>query len=136
MKLALRLVYRPSFGQIVILLGLAVSLVYAALRGGELVPGLMCPWLLFADIRCPHCGTTPALQRLLQADIVGALVVNPLVTLLALGAGLVAVQMLVQLVVGRCLRVELTHNEGRVALVVFLTAIAANWAYVLIRTGS
>lgn len=53
------------------------------LLGAPLAP--RCLWHAWTGVACPTCGATRALTRLLHADLAGALAVNPLVTVAALG---------------------------------------------------
>jgi hypothetical protein len=77
---------------------------------------------------CPTCGSTRVVLGLGQGDWRAAFWFNPLVTLGLLGGGLVFG---LRLVTGRALRVGLSSREQKVALGIGLTALAANWLWVL-----
>ncbi len=71
-------------------LGAAGALVLAHSPG----PRLACPLLSLTGIPCPLCGSTTAATRLGRLDVVGAVLANPVVLLLA--AMLVAAPLLVR----------------------------------------
>ena len=79
------------------------------------------------------CGTTRALLALGRGEIVAALAWNPLAILLAVAAVAVSINELAGVLFRRRLALMLAGREGRALLAAFLAALAANWAYVLLR---
>jgi len=77
---------------------------------------------------CPTCGSTRVVLGLGQGAWREAFRFNPLVAIGLLGGGL---GFGLRLIAGRALRVELSPREHKVALVIGLAALLANWAWVL-----
>jgi len=120
-------------GQKWLLAAAAVVVGYALLRQAGLIPGLPCPWRTVTGYPCPLCGMTSTLIRLLHGDVAGAISINPLDAVLALVLGLLSLAALVQLVLGRGVRIGLTRANRWTLLVALLGAAVLNWAYLLLR---
>jgi len=133
MKLAVVPVARIRIPDVVVMVGTTCSALYVALVSFEAIPPLVCPWRALLDLECPMCGTTRALQAIGRGDFCAAIALNPLAVLLAIAAVVVSIDELFGLILRRRLSLALGRREGRVLLVAFLAAVAANWAYVLLR---
>jgi hypothetical protein len=96
------------------------------------LPLTLCYFKALTGWACLSCGTTRALGRLFEGDLPGALALNPLATagLLALVPWTLADVALLPR--GRALAVELAPGAARAARVLFLFALAGNWAYLLV----
>ena len=118
------------------LIWLLTSIGTAICAAAWLYLGLARPQCRFREalgIPCPTCGATRATMELLQGDVMGALLMNPLYTA---GLGLVLVYGLYAATVlfGRLPRLRFTQNAGlgflRWAVV---AVILINWAWLLYR---
>jgi hypothetical protein len=114
---------------------LSASALIAAgwLRAG--LPTPLCPLHALSGIPCPTCGMTRATTALLHGDLAGALIWNPLATLLIGGAALYVFYAAV-VVIGKHPRVRWsppTRTEVRWIRISAILLIAANWAYLLWR---
>jgi hypothetical protein len=124
---------RPGTAALVIGAGLAASALYAVARYFDFGPALACPWAAGVGVRCPGCGTTAMLGHLLHGQPGAALAANPLFAALYLTGTLIVLNGLVGLVLGRSLALRLSSTQQWIGLVLFLAALAINWAYVLTR---
>lgn len=111
-------------------LGLAGVWVWVWVQLGFPVPG--CGFRGVTGWPCLTCGATRVVRALVAGEVVGAMWLNPLVTVGLVGAGLYVVYAAV-VVVGRTkrLRVEIESGEEakRVRWVVGL-GVVLNWVYV------
>lgn len=99
-----------------------------------LLPPVTCPLRRFTGLPCPTCGGTRALMALRRLDLTGALALNPLVTIAALGALLYLAHAAAVLAGRRApLRLELATPGRRVAFAAALAgAVVANWTYLVL----
>lgn len=133
MRVDLQARRRLSANQLSLLIAAAVVAGYALLRHADLFPALPCPLRALTGVHCPFCGVTSTLIRLLHGDLSGAMAINPLAAVLALVLALLALNALVQLIVGRGLRIGLTRANRWTLLVAFVGAAVLNWAFLLLR---
>lgn len=125
-----RVPYALIFGAITLLAAAAAWLRITVTTGW--IPAL-CVLREVTGIPCPACGSTRALSALLTGRIGSALAFNPLVTLLAVGSASAASGSTVRRLAGRgALALEVSPREETVLRVVAVTAVAANWAYLII----
>jgi hypothetical protein len=124
---------RTTVPSIAVTLGAIFASLYAVLVSLRVVPPLRCPWRTLLGFECPMCGTTRALEAIGSGDLCGALAQNPLAILLAVAAVAVAINELAGAILRRRLSLALSVREGRVLLAAFLAALAANWAWVLLK---
>jgi hypothetical protein len=92
----------------------------------------VCIFRLTTGLPCPTCGTTRVFGRLAHFDVLGAIMMNPLTALGALGLMAWGLADLVLLPARRATRMRLPehwHNPLRLLVVVLLLA---NWAFLLI----
>ena len=96
-------------------------------------PLVSCPLKTFAHIPCFSCGMTRAFVRFTHGEWGSALQVSPLGTLLALLATLFAGYTLLRLtVLKRGIVIETSARESAWLRYGTLTAVAANWAYLIV----
>jgi len=95
------------------------------------LPFSLCVFKAVTGLPCMTCGTTRALARLARLDLAGALAMNPLVTLAALTLLPWAAADLALLPRGRALSLELSPAAARVARIAAVTAVLANWAWLV-----
>ncbi|MCK6544759.1 DUF2752 domain-containing protein [Myxococcota bacterium] len=117
-------------------LGGATSLVLLgaiALAPTSALPHFPCPLRALTSIPCVTCGGTRAILALRDGDLVGALVMNPLVVLAIFAALAFATYAAAVLVLGvPPWRPELRRGAGLWALRVGVpVALAANWIYLV-----
>ena len=119
-----------------IFLGIAVAGTAAvALLGLDRLPILVCTFRAVTGIPCLTCGATRAAARLAFGDVAGALAMNPLATIGALGLVPWGIADLALLLRGRALAVEVAGPATAWALRgLAVAAVVANWAY-LVATG-
>jgi hypothetical protein len=118
---------------VAVTLGALGASAYAVLVSIATIPPLPCPWQALLGVECPLCGTTRALAAIGRGELGAALAWNPLAVVLALAAAVVAVNEIAGAVLRRRLSLALGRRGGIVLLVAFLAALAANWAWVLLR---
>ncbi len=129
----LRLRARPGQPPLGAALGLAGLVAGAAvvLLHLDRLPIVLCTFKAFTGLPCPTCGSTRALARLFSFDPAGALAMNPLATLGAVGVGVWALLDVALLTRRRALALEVHPRLASAlrwgALVLFL----ANWVYLL-----
>jgi len=131
--LALKTGRRPDVATVAFGAGLLGSILYGVARYFDFGPQLACPWREGFGVRCPGCGTTAMLGHMLAGEPGAALAANPLFALIYLTMALFAINGLVGLVSGRSLRLTLSRRQQLVGSVLFLSALGANWIYVLLR---
>lgn len=94
-------------------------------------PGPTCMFKRITTQPCPTCGSGRGSLALLRGDVPAAMKLNPLYfTLLGLGGLLLAMR----LAFARKIELSLGPRGRRIAWAIFLTLVAADWAY-LIATG-
>lgn len=133
MRLAVVPVRKIRIPDVAVTLGALLAAAYMALVSLAALPSLPCPWRELLGLECPMCGTTRALLALGRGDVLAALAWNPLAILLAVAAVAVAVNEIAGAALRRRLSLVLAGREGRVLLVAFLAALAANWVWVLLK---
>jgi hypothetical protein len=99
--------------------------------GLDRLPFSVCLFKALTGLPCPTCGSTRAVGRLVHLDVPGALAMNPLATI---GMAVLAAWALCDLGLlarGRALDLELGRPLGRVVRVLAVSALLANWLYLL-----
>lgn len=98
------------------------------------LPFLRCAVREHTGWPCPGCGLTRVAVRVAHGDIAGALDANPLGTVAALGFAACAVLGALQLVFALPVPVlRLTPTEARRARLAVFSALAVNYAVVVVR---
>jgi len=133
MKLVRTAVAKITLPDVTVTLGAFGAALYAVLVSLAVIPPLVCPWRILLGFECPMCGTTRALEAIGRGDVCGAIALNPLAILLAVAAVVVAINELAGAIFRRRLSLALGRREGRILLAAFLAALAANWAWVLLK---
>jgi Protein of unknown function (DUF2752) len=117
-------------------LGLAglLGLLAARFLPLERLPLWRCAFKEHTGWPCPGCGLTRVAVRVAHGDLAGALDANPLGTLAALGFAACAVLAALQLLFALPVPVvTLNEREARATRVAILTAVAVNYAVVVVR---
>ena len=92
----------------------------------------LCLFKLATGKPCLTCGSTRGVLAALGGHPLRAWTYNPLMfTIFAVAAGLLAMRV----IFARSLRLDLTRREKRLAWVLAVAALAANWAYVIVYVG-
>jgi hypothetical protein len=98
------------------------------------LPFMRCALREYTGWPCPGCGLTRVAVRVAHGDLAGAFAANPLGTLAALGFAactlLAALQLLFALPVPR---LSLDAREARATRVAIFSALAVNYAVVVVR---
>ena len=95
------------------------------------VPVKLCVFKGLTGMACPTCGSTRAAALLFGLDPTGALLMNPLATLIAVGMAAWALADVALMPRRRALRLGLSRKAARVARIVALVVFLANWVYLL-----
>ena len=95
------------------------------------LPVSLCVFKAVSGWPCPTCGSTRALGRLLAGDLIGALDMNPLAAVLALGVSVWGLADALLLPRGRALTVELSPRLGQLARVAAVALLGGNWLYLI-----
>jgi hypothetical protein len=123
----------PPLGAILagalLLVALAVGLL-----GLDRLPFTACTFKALTGWPCLSCGSTRAFGRLFALDLGGAVAMNPLAGIAALGMFAWGLVDLALLPGGRCLSVSVSPAFARALRVLAVLAAIANWAW-LIATG-
>jgi Protein of unknown function (DUF2752) len=109
----------------------AVGVALVGLLHLDRLPVSVCFFKIATGCPCPTCGATRAFGRLFACDPMGALAMNPLVTL---GASLIALWGVADMTLwpwGRALSLEVSPGVARVLRFAVVAAILANWAYLI-----
>jgi hypothetical protein len=114
------------FGGITILTCLAVGVL-----GLDHLPVSLCVFKTFTGRPCLTCGTTRAFGRLYALDLPGALRMNPLASLGALGLVAWGLLDLAFLARGRVLTFEISPGGARLLRSGVVLALILNWAYLI-----
>ena len=115
-----------------IFLGIGVLAAFAvAVLHLDRLPILICVFRATTGIPCLTCGATRALGELVSGDLAGALVMNPLATLAAFALVPWGIADLALMTRGRALALQVAPGGGRALRVMAVTALAANWAYLV-----
>jgi len=91
----------------------------------------LCLFKLTTGCPCMTCGATRALNRLLELDLGGAFVMNPLATAAALVLLPWALTDALLLIRGRALGVEVSDALASALRPLVLVAVFANWGYLV-----
>jgi hypothetical protein len=117
-------------------LGLAglVGLLTARFVPLEGLPFMRCALKEYTGWPCPGCGLTRVAVRVAHGDIASALDANPLGTVAALGFAACSLLAILQLVFALPVpHLTLSEREARATRVAILSAVAVNYAVVLVR---
>ncbi len=95
------------------------------------LPVSVCFFKLATGCPCPTCGATRAFGRLFARDPLGALAMNPLVTIGALVIALWGAADLMLWPWGRALSLQVSPGVARVVRFAAVAVILANWAYLI-----
>jgi Protein of unknown function (DUF2752) len=98
-----------------------------AKRAGD--TGSTCLFKRVTTQPCPTCGSGRGTLELLHGDVVAALHFNPLYFTLL---GLVGILLALRLIFARKVEVRWSQRSRRVAWGLFLTLVAADWAYLIV----
>jgi hypothetical protein len=96
------------------------------------LPVTFCSLKAMTGIPCFSCGATRAFGRLFVLDLQGALTMNPLVTLGALGLAVWGAADLMMLPWGRALRVQVPPGLARVLRIAVVVALVLNWIFLVL----
>jgi len=125
-----RVPYPLIFGAITLLVAAAAWLRLSLTTGW--IPAL-CVFRGLTGFPCPACHSTRALAALLTGRVGTALAFNPLVTLLALGAVAAAGFSAARRLRGGAVHaLEISPREGTALRAAAVTALAANWVYLIV----
>jgi Protein of unknown function (DUF2752) len=129
----LRLMARPGppLGLIFAGIGLLATLAIGLL-GLDHLGVSFCYVKTLTGLPCPTCGSTRVLGRLFAGDLAGALAMNPLAALAALGVVAWGAADAALLPRKRALCVAVAPPLGRALRVAAALAILANWAYLVL----
>lgn len=111
-------------------LGLVGGLV-AGLLGLDRLPLTLCYFKALSGWPCLSCGATRAVARLALLDVRAALAMNPLAAFGGLALVPWGLSDAVLMVRGRALRASLAPSLHRGARWLVVSALAANWVYLL-----
>lgn len=95
------------------------------------LPFPVCYLKALSGLPCPTCGSTRAMAHLFMLDLRGALAMNPLTTVVALGFVLWGLADLLLLARGRALRLQVSPAAARLLRVVAVVVVLANWVYLV-----
>jgi hypothetical protein len=99
------------------------------------LPFWSCQFRRLTGWPCPGCGLTRAADRLAHLHFAGALLANPLGTLVGFFFVLTTVYMVVHLLVGLPTpEIELSQPEGRRVRIGLAAALLTNYAFVIVQT--
>lgn len=129
-----RLLAKPAaspLGAIFAAIGAAGAVAIGFLHLDRL-PITVCTLKAVSGIPCFSCGSTRAFGRLFAFDLAGALAMNPLMTLGALGIAVWGVADLALLPWGRALRVQVPSSFARVLRIGVVVALVLNWVFLVV----
>ena len=89
---------------------------------------VLCTFRMLTGIPCPSCGSTRGELLLLEGDLLGAFLMNPLV-MITLAA--VAAVLTLRLLFGLKVKWNLGRTERWVYLALGIAALLANWAWIV-----
>ncbi len=117
--------------------GLVMLLVARFIPVAKILPFWGCPLRRATGFPCLSCGLTRAFDRTAHLNFAGAFDANPLGALLALSLAFLVFFSAVSLAFRLPRpRVEITNREGYFLRWALVIAVAANWAWVMVRTLS
>jgi hypothetical protein len=99
-------------------------------RSGRDMP--LCLFKAATGKPCPTCGSTRGVLAAGQGRVWQAFAYNPMVFSLAVAA---AVLLGMRLLFARAVKLDLTRAERRIAWVLVIAILLANWAYVIAYVG-
>jgi len=118
------------FGLIYGTIGVLALIAARLLPVQDIIPS--CAFKAFTGISCPTCGTTRLLTHLAQGDLVGALGLNPAVTVVIIAALLLFVYDAVTLFTGSRIAFSYSPREARWIRSGAVTAFLINWFYLTV----
>ncbi len=119
----------PRWAVLLVVGWLAFGYAADALAKRTGTPGPTCVFKRITTQPCPTCGSGRGSLALLRGDVGAALTFNPLYfTLLGLAGLLLSTRLLT----ARTLELNIGRRSRHMAWGVFLTLVAANWAYLII----
>ena len=117
-------------GAIFLAIGAMGALALAVLHLDR-VPFFVCVFHAVTGLPCLTCGATRAIAELVAGDIRGAVAMNPLATIAAIGMVPWGLADLVLMTRGRAVAVEAAPGGARVVRIAALALVAVNWAYLV-----
>ena len=117
-------------GAIFLAIGAVGALAIAVLHLDNL-PFFFCAFHAVTGLPCLTCGATRAMADLVAGDLRGAVAMNPLATLAAIGMVPWGLADLALMTRGRAVSVEVAPAGARVVRIAALTLVAVNWAYLV-----
>jgi len=103
---------------------------------GDFVLKIMpqCTFHKITGLPCPSCGATRAGIYLAHLQIMRSLVENPIFFLLYTALLFYAINAVFGALFGKNVTLHINKKRRKAILYAFLTAVALNWAYLIIRT--
>jgi hypothetical protein len=95
------------------------------------LPFLFCAFHAVTGLPCLTCGATRAMADLVAGDLRGAVAMNPLATVAAIGMVPWGLADLALLARGRAVTIEVAPAGARAVRIAALTLVAVNWAYLV-----
>jgi hypothetical protein len=114
-----------------LVLGAGVAAGLVAFLGLDHLGVTLCMFKATTGLPCMTCGTTRAVARLARLDPVGALRVNPLVTVTLLAFFLAGILDSILLSRGLGLKIDFSRRTVKWFLIVFGILLLVNWAYLI-----
>jgi hypothetical protein len=115
---------------------LAICAVFAFSWSWLDLPRLVCPFREVTGLPCPTCGSTRMVEALLQADVLAAFTLNPLVFLVIAGIACWSAGSILRRALGwRRPSLVLGRGEQRWIRVAAIVVVLCGWGYVILAHG-